>query len=310
MAFVFRAPREFAEVERRRRHLPHWEQTGCTYFLTWRLADSVPESVWRPWVEERKLFLESHPKPWDASVQKAFNTQFTRRMEDWLDAGHGSCALRSPEIRRVGEEALSFFQGQRYELNAWVLMPNHVHVLVQPLLMRDGDEGESGSDTDSLVCSSSGKDAFGAADTEQTGMSVSPYAADTEQTGMSVSPYAADAEQTGMSVAPYDTDTEQTGMSVSPYDTDAEETGMSVSRCYPLSLILKTWKGVSSRKINALLGRKGAFWMDETYDHLVRSEVQLEHFRRYIRENPVKAGLASSDFTLWMGDAEGERERD
>ena len=264
MAFVFRAPREFAEVERRRRHLPHWEQTGCTYFLTWRLADSVPESVWRPWVEERKLFLETHPEPWDASVQKAFNTQFTRRMEDWLDAGHGSCALRPPEMRRIVEEALRFFQGQRYELNAWVLMPNHVHVLVQPLPMRDGDEGESEGDTDSLVCSSSGKDAFGAADTEQTGMSVSPY------------------------------------------DTDTEQTGMSVSRCYPLSLILKTWKGVSSRKINALLGRKGPFWMDETYDHLMRSEVQLEHFRRYIRENPVKAGLASSDFTLWMGDSEDE----
>ncbi len=268
MSFVFRAPREFAEVERRRRNLPHWEQKGCTYFLTWRLADSVPESVWRPWVDERKLFLESHPKPWDASVQKAFNTQFTRRMEDWLDAGHGSCALRSPEVRRIVEEALRFFQGQRYELNAWVLMPNHVHVLVQPLPMRDGDGGGSEGDTDCLVCSSSRKDG--------------------------------------------DADNEQTRLSVSPYDTDAdnEQTGLSVSRCYPLSVILKTWKGVSSRKINALLGRKGAFWMDETYDHLVRSEVQLEHFRRYIRENPLKAGLESSDFTLWMGDDEGERERD
>jgi REP element-mobilizing transposase RayT len=50
-----------------------------------------------------------------------------------LDAGHGSCVLRYPETARMVEEALLHFDGQRYRLLAWVIMPNHVHVLIEPL---------------------------------------------------------------------------------------------------------------------------------------------------------------------------------
>jgi REP element-mobilizing transposase RayT len=88
---------------------------------------------------------------------------------------------------------------------------------------------------------------------------------------------------------------------------DTEQTRVSVSRlgsCHSLSSILKNWKGISSRQINRDRERKGSFWMDETFDHIVRSESQLLHFRNYIRENPVKAGLANAEFTLWMGEDE------
>lgn len=118
MPFQFKPFEEFTPVERRRRYLPHWEQEGCTYFLTWRMADSVPESIYLPWQEERERFYQTHAKPWDEVVWKEYHARFTRRMEQWLDAGHGSCALRVPSTRQIVEKALPFFEGERYELDA------------------------------------------------------------------------------------------------------------------------------------------------------------------------------------------------
>ncbi|MDD2600649.1 MAG: transposase [Kiritimatiellae bacterium] len=53
-------------------------------------------------------------------------------MELWLDAGEGACYLQNPQIRRVVAGALRHFDGSRYDLGAWCIMPNHVHVLVRP----------------------------------------------------------------------------------------------------------------------------------------------------------------------------------
>jgi len=53
-------------------------------------------------------------------------------------------------------------------------------------------------------------------------------------------------------------------------------------------------KGFTAYRANELLGRHGqAFWQDESYDHLVRSELEFARIRSYIEENPVKAGLVS-----------------
>jgi putative DNA methylase len=53
-------------------------------------------------------------------------------------------------------------------------------------------------------------------------------------------------------------------------------------------------KGFTSHQANQLLGTRGAFWQDESYDHLVRSNTEFEHIRAYIEQNPVTAGLAST----------------
>ena len=58
-----------------------------------------------------------------------------------------------------------------------------------------------------------------------------------------------------------------------------------------LGEIVRHWKGGSAFEINRLLGRRGSLWMPEFFDHIVRSEAQLEHYRRYIADNPKKAGL-------------------
>ena len=56
------------------------------------------------------------------------------------------------------------------------------------------------------------------------------------------------------------------------------------------------WMRYSARKINKLLGRDGSLWFPEPFDHLVRSNIQLEYLRKYIRENPEKAGLVEGRF--------------
>ena len=56
-----------------------------------------------------------------------------KRVEAWIDAGHGSCILRKPAIAKMVQESLLAFDSQRYRLLAWVVMPNHVHALFQPM---------------------------------------------------------------------------------------------------------------------------------------------------------------------------------
>ena len=50
-----------------------------------------------------------------------------------MDAGSGSCVLREPRVSQIAIDAITFFHGKRFELNAAVVMPNHCHVLVRPL---------------------------------------------------------------------------------------------------------------------------------------------------------------------------------
>lgn len=56
-----------------------------------------------------------------------------KRIETWIDAGHGGCLLREPAAACLVQEAFLCFDGARYQLLAWVAMPNYVHVLVQPM---------------------------------------------------------------------------------------------------------------------------------------------------------------------------------
>ncbi|MEQ1842716.1 MAG: transposase [Verrucomicrobiales bacterium] len=120
-----------AEVRKGDRHLPHWRLDGAFYFLTWRLADSLPQEKLRAWEAERTAWLARHPKPWDSRTTEDYRDRFPKRMDAWLDAGYGACHLRNSECASVVASALQFFDGDRYELASFVVMPNHVHVLFQ-----------------------------------------------------------------------------------------------------------------------------------------------------------------------------------
>jgi hypothetical protein len=117
------------EIGKRTTVLPHWEQPGATYFVTFRLADSIPQSKLDAWKAERAAWMSLHPRPWTLQVEQEYHRLFSATVDRWLDLGHGDCTLRSPETARVVGDALAFFESQRCVQHAWVIMPNHVHAL-------------------------------------------------------------------------------------------------------------------------------------------------------------------------------------
>ncbi|MBM3887562.1 MAG: valine--tRNA ligase [Verrucomicrobia bacterium] len=133
----FRGLDPFAEVDVSRRRLPHWRQAGATYFVTFRLADSIPEGRLAELEAERQRWLANHSEPLSEADHREYYQLFNDRVEQWLDEGHGSCVLSDVRAAKIVAGALRHFDGQRYMLGAWVVMPNHVHVLVTP---REGQE--------------------------------------------------------------------------------------------------------------------------------------------------------------------------
>lgn len=202
-------------VHRHRLDLPHWRQWNRTYFITTRLADSIPRPVLEEWNEQRRLWLSHHgvdpdtgPEGLPEETRNEFHSEFTARFHELLDAGQGECLLARPEVAGILSEQVISGHGTTYQIDAWVIMPNHIHALVEPL-----EKNTLGS-------------------------------------------------------------------------------------------ILQKWKGAGARLINQAVGRTGRLWQAETFDHIVRSEAQLNHFRRYITGNPEKAGLRSG-YVLGLGDRVG-----
>lgn len=116
-------PRE-VEIHSRGR-LPHWWTDDAMYFITFRLADSLPREVVLRLAKERDYALKNAVnRAQKATVYRLYEEQ----LDAYLDRGFGSCLLR--EHGEVVAGALRFFDGKRYELHAWCVMPNHVHVLV------------------------------------------------------------------------------------------------------------------------------------------------------------------------------------
>jgi len=114
-------------------YLPHWTLDGAIYAVCFRLADSLPRSVTEDWRRERAAILEdAGTNPTPAQISR-LRELFAERVERYLDRGRGACWLRRPEIARVTADALHYFDGDRYQLLAWCIMPNHVHVVVRPL---------------------------------------------------------------------------------------------------------------------------------------------------------------------------------
>lgn len=130
---VFRGFDEHADIHQTRRNLPHWEQEGATYFVTFRLADAVPQQLAHQWREELETWRKFHPEPWDAKTAYEYRRRFFEQRDEWLDQGHGRCVLRRPDAAGMVRDALGHFDGERYHLDAFVIMPNHVHAILQPL---------------------------------------------------------------------------------------------------------------------------------------------------------------------------------
>ncbi|MEX2606047.1 MAG: transposase [Kiritimatiellia bacterium] len=185
------------------RNLPHWKKEGEIYWITFRLADSLPQKTIEKWRTERDFWVRDHPHPWDEHQWREYTTRFSERLENWLDAGMGSCALRNAQVRQPVIDCLLRFHRVRHLLHAGVIMPNHVHLILEPFAGQD------------------------------------------------------------------------------------------------LSKLMNGIKGASSRGCNRILRKSGQFWMDESYDHIVRSEAQYDFYRSYIRENPLKAHLKPGEYWIF-----------
>jgi REP element-mobilizing transposase RayT len=110
---------EEQKIWRDRGYLPHYDPGTITQFVTYRLADSLPIHVLEQYSEEleRDLITE---------------IEYHRRVDKYLDNGFGNSFLKQPEIAKIVEENLLHFNQIRYDLHAWVVMPNHVHLLFTP----------------------------------------------------------------------------------------------------------------------------------------------------------------------------------
>ena len=115
-----------------RGNLPHWRQGHVLYFVTFRLADSLPSDKLALWKEERADWLKRHPQPWDEMTLSDYHVRFSIMVSHWLDQAHGSCILEILECREIVRQAIRHFDGERYGLGAFVVAPNHVHAIIAP----------------------------------------------------------------------------------------------------------------------------------------------------------------------------------
>ena len=99
-----------------RGYLPHHDVPGVTQLVTFRLNDAMPAS---------------RRSEWEVLLRIEEDRERRRKLEEYLDRGLGECWLRQPRIADLAEGALRFFDGQRYCLGAWAVMPNHIHVLLE-----------------------------------------------------------------------------------------------------------------------------------------------------------------------------------
>ena len=118
-------------------HLPHWHQDDKYVFVTFRLHDSLPQEKLQWFREEKESWLKQHPQPWEEKTTKEYINKFGKAVDKWLDNNYGNCLLKKQSNRKIVEDALLFFDGKRYDLVAFVVMPNHVHILLK---LREGHE--------------------------------------------------------------------------------------------------------------------------------------------------------------------------
>ena len=116
--------RNFPDVRvRSRGYLPHWELAGATYSVTFRLHDSLPRNVLATLFDQKRASSNWTPE---------LRLELERQIDRALDQHHGAAYMRDPRIAEIVACAIAYFDGERYELKAWCVMPNHVHVVLRP----------------------------------------------------------------------------------------------------------------------------------------------------------------------------------
>lgn len=119
---------------------PHWSQAGAIVFATFRTADSIPAEVLQRWDREKDEWLRRRGllcgRHWSDAVDRLdertriqFHRDFDRCREDYLDGCQGRCLLRDPALSGIVADSLLHFDGERYRMGDFIVMPNHVHLM-------------------------------------------------------------------------------------------------------------------------------------------------------------------------------------
>lgn len=115
---------EIKDWHRRFHSVPHRENKALQS-ITFRLYDSLPKEV----IEEIKLKLDINED--DDSCDSIQYQRLRQKIAEYEDAGYGQCFLRDKRIAAIMQDTLKHFDGERYQLMCWCIMPNHVHVLIE-----------------------------------------------------------------------------------------------------------------------------------------------------------------------------------
>ncbi len=119
-----------------RRHLPHWYVPGAAHFVTYRLAGTVPKSVLQEIRERNERLLQQSP-PAGASLgqfRQRIQKQYFAEYDRYLDRPSAIDWLMKPELAALIRGNLYHHADKKYHLLAYCIMPNHVHLLLQPLV--------------------------------------------------------------------------------------------------------------------------------------------------------------------------------
>jgi REP element-mobilizing transposase RayT len=128
-------PSKLASGFHSRGALPHLKREGASYFVTFRLAGTLPKSVLLRFKAEREAIInqaQAAKRPLTWHEQEELFRWYSTRVDKFLDAGHGSCWLAGTKIADLMSNAIKFHQRQRFDLQAWAVMPNHVHAVLRP----------------------------------------------------------------------------------------------------------------------------------------------------------------------------------
>jgi REP element-mobilizing transposase RayT len=117
-------------------NLPHWQCDRGVYHISFRLADSIPKSTREQWIREREFWVAQAKQfgtEFLEETERKLQYLFSEKIEKYLDAGYGQCYLKQFVIAKLVADSLTHFDGRRYCLHAWCIMPNHVHIIAEPM---------------------------------------------------------------------------------------------------------------------------------------------------------------------------------
>lgn len=113
-------------------NLPHIEQPQKIYFVTFRLADSLPAAYGNQLRYFEQEYIKNNPRPWTAEQSLHYKRTYADALDNFLNKGRGECMLKEVAVRNALIATLREYDGERYVLYDFVVMPNHVHILIKP----------------------------------------------------------------------------------------------------------------------------------------------------------------------------------